>query len=147
MISLPFRLVVLDSSVAIKWFRAGEPLREQALALRSAYTDGALDLAIPDLLVYEIANALRYKTDLTIAEVCSAVQSLVDMDVAVIPVSARLVQRAVQLARTYDVTVYDAAFVACAEHLTATLVTADEALLRDLDGHPSVISLGDIPVA
>ena len=146
MISLPFRLAVLDSSVVIKWFRVSEPLHEQALILRSAYADGVLDLAVPDLLVYEIANALRYKTDLTIAEVCSAVQSLLDMDVAVIPVSAQLVQRAVQLARTYDVTVYDAVFVACTEHLTATLVTADQALLRDLGGHPSVICLGDIPV-
>ncbi len=31
--------VVLDTSVVIKWFRQGEVLAEQAVALREAYLD------------------------------------------------------------------------------------------------------------
>jgi hypothetical protein len=34
--------VVLDTSVVIKWFRQGEVLASQALALRDAYLDGRI---------------------------------------------------------------------------------------------------------
>jgi predicted nucleic acid-binding protein len=142
--SAPFRLAVLDSSVVIKWFRAGEPLSAQALALRASYLNGVLDLAAPDLLICEVANALRYKSDLAVDEVCAAVQSLYDMDLAIIAMDADLARRSVLLARQYEVTVYDAVFLACAQHIMASLVTADEAFFRKLNGHPSVVYLDNL---
>jgi predicted nucleic acid-binding protein len=142
---VPFRLAVLDSSVVIKWFRAGEPLRAQALALQAAYLDGLLDLALPDLLIHEVANVLRYKPDLSVDEVCSAIQSLYDMDMALVTVTSDIAREAVRIARRYDVTVYDAVFLSCAQHISATLVSADEAFVRRILGHPSVTYLGDLP--
>jgi len=138
------RLVVLDSSVVIKWLRDGESLRAQALALRASYLDGSLDIAVPDLLIYEVANVLRYKTDLTSTEVVAAVQSIFDMDVAIIPIGPELAARAIALARQHDVTVYDATFVACAEHLSASLVTADAGLAGKATSPRPIIFLGDL---
>jgi len=53
--------VVLDSSVVIKWFRRYETLCEQSVKLRQAYLAGRLFIIVPDILIYEIANVLRYK--------------------------------------------------------------------------------------
>ncbi len=50
---------VLDSSVIIKWFSEEEETKK-ALELREKYINGEIVIAVPDLLVYEIANALRY---------------------------------------------------------------------------------------
>ena len=138
------RLAVLDSSVIIKWYRAGEPLRPQALALRTAYLDGALDLAMPDLLIYEVSNALRYKSDFSADDVCGAIQDIFDMDVAIITVTADVATRAIRLARQYDLSVYDAALIACAEHAGVSLITADEALFRKASVHPAIVYLGDL---
>ena len=71
--------VVLDTSVVIKWFRQGEVLADQSLALRKAYLDGQIEITVPSLLAYELTNVLRYKGDLTTGQVQDAVQSLFDM--------------------------------------------------------------------
>lgn len=50
---------VLDSSVVIKWF-SQEEFTDKALKLREDFTKGENLIAVPDIQLYEIANALRY---------------------------------------------------------------------------------------
>ena len=138
--------VVLDTSVIIKWFRQGEVLASHALALRDAYLEGQIVVLVPSLLAYELANVLRYKNDLTTVQIEDAVQSLFDMGLEWIPPSATVMRRAVVIARECDTTVYDAAFVALAETLNATFLTADEKLTRRLMAFPSVRFLGGVEV-
>lgn len=135
-------LVVLDTSVIIKWFRQDEVLAPAALALREAYLDGHISIAIPSLLAYELANALRYKDDLTVEQVQGAIQSLFDMELNWVWPSDRLMRRAVVIARGSETTVYDTAFVALAESLDAQFITADERLVLRLHTFPFVRFLG-----
>lgn len=135
--------VVPDTSVVIKWFRQGENLADQALALRSGYLDGRILLSVPTLLAYELTNVLRYKEDLATSQVADAVQSLFDMGLAWVSPSAATMRRAAVIARESDVTVYDATFAALAESLQAAFVTADERLVRRLAAWRFVCFLGD----
>jgi len=135
--------IVPDTSVVIKWFRQGEILAEQALALRAAYLDGHLQVSVPTLLAYELTNVLRYKDDLETAQVEEAVQSLFDLGLQWAPPSAVVMRRAAVIARDADATVYDATFAALAESLDASFVTADERLARRLAAWPFVHFLGD----
>ncbi len=50
---------VLDSSVVMKWFCEEEDT-DIALSLRERNINGELMIAVPDLSLYEVANALRY---------------------------------------------------------------------------------------
>jgi predicted nucleic acid-binding protein len=136
--------VVLDTSVVIKWFRQGEVLADQALSLRDAYLDGRIGVSVPSLLAYELANVLRYKNDLTTHQVQEAVQSLFGMGLEWVLPSGAVMRRAVEMARVYETTVYDAAFAALAESLSATFVTADERLVRRLEALPFVRFLGEV---
>jgi predicted nucleic acid-binding protein len=136
--------VVLDTSVVIKWFRQGEVLAQQALALRDAYLGGQIEVTLPSLLAYELANVLRYKAELSAEQVQAAVRSLFDMDLTWVLPSSNVMGRAVELARTHDTTVYDATFAALAESLGATFVTADERLVRRLEALRCVRFLGRI---
>ena len=131
-IPFPYDHLVLDTSVIIKWYRQGEVLAQQALVLRTAYLAGAATISVPSLLIYEVTNVLRYKNDLSTDQVKEAVQSLFDMDLEITSPSLLLVDQAIELARTYNITVYDATFVALAEVLSATFVTADERLVQRL---------------
>jgi len=141
---LPFDAAVLDSSVVIKWFREGEILRDKALALRQAYLDGRLAISIPDLLIYEIANVLRYKPDLTREQVQAAIRSLFDMGLTILSISPTVAHKAIEFAYAYDITIYDALFMAFARELNMNLITADEGLIFRVKGAPYVRFLGNL---
>jgi len=136
--------LVLDTSVIIKWFRQGEILADQALALRDAYLGGQVSVAVPDLVAYELANVLRFKMDLSTEQVCAGVQSLFDLGLDWRAPSSAVTRRAVQVARECDITVYDATFVALAESCAGALVTADRRLVERLASLPYVRFLGDL---
>lgn len=85
-------------------------------------------LAAPDLVDVETVAVLRkhwMAGDLTDRRFEEAVQDLVDLDIDRYPVR-HLMSRAFELRA--NVTPYDAAYVALAEGLGATLVTVDERL-------------------
>ena len=136
------RRMVLDTSVVVKWIRQGEVLAEHALALRNDYLSGRLTVILPTLLAYELANVLRYKLDMTTSQVQDAMQSVLDLGMDWVPLSPAWMQRAIDIARTHDVTVYDAYFVAVAEALRADFTTADERLTQRLTGFAFVHFLG-----
>lgn len=140
----PSGSVVLDTSVVIKWFRRYEVLQEQALELRRAYLDGRLFIHVPDLLIYEIANVLRYKPDMNETKVQQALQSLFGVRIGIERIGSEVIGRAVEIAYTYGVTVYDAVFVALAEQLEADFITVDGKLVQKLHDIPYVYHLADL---
>jgi predicted nucleic acid-binding protein len=123
---------LLDSSVVLKWFRRDEVWRDVALQLRQAYIEGRMLIYVPDLLTYEIANVLRYKPDLSQGQVQAALNSLYDMQIRIVNGSREMIKEAIHLAYLYDVTVYDAAFMAIAEYLNVPFITADDKLSQKL---------------
>ncbi|MEM2945934.1 MAG: type II toxin-antitoxin system VapC family toxin [Thermoproteota archaeon] len=74
------KVLVLDASIAVKWFNV-EPLREKALTIRNRYASGDIDLIAPDLLHYEVANALRYNPRFGVEDVKAALRALEDMGI------------------------------------------------------------------
>jgi predicted nucleic acid-binding protein len=101
---------VLDASVVIKWF-SEEEYTDRALKLREDFSKGEIELVVPDLMLYEVSNALRYNSDFD--ETNSALN----------------------LAYEYKITIYDAYYVALAKEIDFILVTADRKLylkIKDL---------------
>ena len=136
-ISLP-KSVLLDSSVVIKWFRESEIWREPAIFLRQEYLSGRLKIYVPSLLILEIANVLRYKPDLTSFQVQEALRSLYDLQIMIIDLSQEAIIKAIDLAYSWDLTIYDAAFVATALNLNIPFITADEKLIQKLSSFSQV---------
>ena len=137
-------VVVLDTSVIIKWFRQGEVLADQALALRDAYLNGEMAIFVPSLVAYELANVMRYKEDLSTEQVQEAVESLFDVGWEWSVPSVAVMSRAIEIARRCETTVYDATFAALAESLDAPLITADERLAGRLEPLSLVRFLGEL---
>ncbi|KAF0220408.1 MAG: PilT protein domain-containing [Geobacteraceae bacterium] len=117
---------VLDTSVIIKWFSAhGEDDLDSALLLRDGLVSGNCTATVPDLILYELANALRHNPNFTSDDVKDAVAAVDDMGFAVRCADAAVMARAVETAFAYNVTVYDAYFLALAESEGTAFVTAD----------------------
>ncbi|MFO7539357.1 MAG: type II toxin-antitoxin system VapC family toxin [Chloroflexota bacterium] len=125
--------VALDTSVIIKWFRQEEVWAEQALKLRAAYLEGIVSIMVPWLLIYEVANVLRYKKEYSTEQVQTAVQSLFDMQLTWIEPGPKLINQAVHLAHLHDVAVYDATFAAIAEENRVVFFTANDRFVRRTD--------------
>ncbi len=79
-------------------------------------------------MIYEFANALNYNPNYTDEDVKNAIDSLVELQIDVMAPTIQLLKDASELARRYDITVYDAVFVALAKSIGAVFITADEKL-------------------
>jgi predicted nucleic acid-binding protein len=117
---------VLDTSVIVKWFStSGEADTASALWLRQALFENKCQVIIPDLVLYEFGNALRFNPFFTAEDVTAAIHSLVDMNLTIRTVEPKILASAVHLAFQYAVTIYDAYFLALAAEEDLVLVTAD----------------------
>ena len=122
------RRVCVDASLALKWVTA-EPAWEPANALLAEWQAQA-EIYAPDHFWIECTNALRKKVA---ADVLSAAEAAEVLDalasIRIQPVSTRLLSpRSLEIALATDLTVWDTAYVAVAEHVDAELWTADREL-------------------
>lgn len=136
--------LVLDTSVVLKWYRQEEELADKALLVREAYSEGNIEIVAPDYVLCEFANVLRYKTDLSIQKVQGCIQHLTRLDIRWVIPETKLLERAIEIARSRDISVYDAIFVATAEKYRAKVVTADKRFVDDAGNRGDVYYLGDV---
>ncbi len=128
---------VLDASVVLKWF-VNEPDSALAIGLREEFYTGKREIVVPDLLLYEITNALRYNSTFTSKEIQEALETLFGMGIEIIAPTLSLLGKAVQLAEQFDVSCYDATYLALSEELGFEFVTADERLYRRIEKSPKL---------
>ena len=114
---------VVDASVVVKWF-VSEPLSDKAEKILQEHIDGKRFISAPDLMMYEVGNALHFR-GLASDDVKRAFQDLADFQLRIERATIPLILNAVRLARSYKLTVYDAAYAALAEITGAELITAD----------------------
>ena len=124
--------IVVDASVAFKWFASDEQHAGEAAELLRHETS----LLAPDILVAEVCNtAWRCVRNRRIApehaeRIATVLPGLFENLIA----SARLVSRAVAIAHELDHPVYDCLYLSLAELRQTTLVTADARFLAKLNG-------------
>jgi len=120
------RSLVIDASIVVKWFSAsGEESVPQAVDILERHVGGGLKIVVPDLLYYEVANALVHKKSLTEDKISLALKSLFDLDLETVAISAALMVLSIELARKSGITVYDACYAAIAKDTGTPLVTAN----------------------
>ena len=136
---------VVDASVGVKWFvREREADREVALSLRQRHIEGAARMIVPELFLLEVPNAIKTGRKSTEEELAEVLTTLADLDVQVEQHTQRVLRKTNAVAWAYNLTWYDAVYVALAETLGFPCVTADEALLRKMKGHSIVLRLKDL---
>lgn len=123
------RMQVLDASVVIKWFKPDEK-SEAADLLLEAHLAGYETAFAPTLLLYEFLNALHYSKKMKVEEMTDAIERLLSVQLTFANPDAALSARALAIAVSANVSIYDASHVALAQHLRCSLVTADAKLSR-----------------
>jgi predicted nucleic acid-binding protein len=128
--------LVIDASVALKWFLLDEKYGDRALDLLERFVRGELDLAAPSLLVYEVINGLviaQRKGRIAEEKVLSSISGFLNLGITFVDV-AGLEARVLHFCRVYDRSAYDASYLAVAEQDSLALVTGDERLYNSTKG-------------
>lgn len=133
----------VDASVILKWLTQDkESDLEKAFQLREDFMERKIDLICPELLIYEIANVLRYKENLEEKLILKAIMSIYAMEI-LMSVNQKIMENAVKLARKYGITVYDSTYLSFAQHAGSHLITADKKLFQKIKGLPGVIFINE----
>lgn len=122
---------VLDTSVIYKWY-VQEEGSEEALSIFEFFKKGKTKISIPDLVFYELTNVLRFNPRNTAGDVIEIIDNLSNLNLDIVVPTRALLKDAVRLAYRYDITIYDATFVALAQDLGYSFITADKKLYREI---------------
>jgi predicted nucleic acid-binding protein len=139
--------IVVDTSVLVKWIKTKdeELLVEAGRLLRQVATK-PIDVHVPALLLYEIGNILLLKTDLDAPQLDHAINDLESLPFVVAPPATPLLRRAAGVGKQYNLTFYDASFLALAIELDCPLITADGRFFDRTRSLPRVRHLSKIGV-
>lgn len=136
---------IIDASVAVKWFsQKDEADLEKAVELQRMHMARECSLAAPELIVYEVANALRHNRNLSSADVKLAIASMVALQMELLSDESGYLATAVDLAYEKGLTIYDAAYVALAIERKSIFISADGKMLGKLAGLPNAFHLRDL---
>jgi predicted nucleic acid-binding protein len=119
-------MIVLDSSVALKWIFADEEGANHAERIRDDHVSGKNEIAVPALFFYEIANVLATKVKLSAEEALEAFELISAFEFNVHELGSSEFTEAMTLAMMHKVSVYDASYHVLASRLGCPFLTADQ---------------------
>lgn len=137
-------LLVVDSSVAVKWFVI-EPYSTQAISILEEYGKGTLAFLAPDLIYSEFGNIIWKKhtfQGLNLTDGQTIIRAFCTLSIATTP-AVDLLNDAYILAAVHRRTVYDMLYLALSIRENCSFVTADEKLANTVKAHfHNIIWLG-----
>jgi predicted nucleic acid-binding protein len=123
--------IALDASLALQWFLEDEADRGYSLSvLERLSTDKAV---VPPLWFYEVGNGLRMavrRKRITEEQATGYLARVRRLPIAADPLDPVLILSLPEIARNYDLTNYDAAYLELAIRRKLPLATTDGALRR-----------------
>lgn len=119
--------LVVDSSVAVKWFVV-EPYTTEARRILDGYQNGALSFHAPDLINAEFGNIIWKKhifQGLAAADAQNIIDAFRALQFTITP-TATLLDDAYKIAVVHRRSVYDSLYLALSLRENCQFVTADE---------------------
>jgi len=133
--------LVVDASVAFKWLIPDDAEEDVPFAKQFLvdHMEGRVAIAVPALLFSEVGNILLFgRARPSLEEAAEALQDLFSIPLSIAPPDGETAAAALRLASQYGLSYYDATYLALAESLECTLITADQKLARRTRGNGRV---------
>lgn len=125
-------IAVLDASVALKWQFQEEEATEPATALLEDYVEGKIELITITLFPYEIISDIHVAVNrkrISERDGYQSIRYLTSLGIELRPFD-NLIDATFLLARKYQLSPYDCAYLALAEKEKCEFITGDRKLLH-----------------
>ena len=103
--------------------------------------DGICSITVPDLLIYELANALKHNPNFTSKDVKAALDSIFNMGIEIREPDSLIIAHAIDIAFRFNVTIYDACFMALSQIEKMPFIAADYKFIERVKGFKGIIKL------
>ncbi|HLZ08883.1 MAG TPA: type II toxin-antitoxin system VapC family toxin [Chloroflexota bacterium] len=143
----PANPVVVDASVAVKWLLRDEDNTEPARLLLRRFAQGEVQLIVPAHLRYEVSSAIIAATlgrapRLGKSDAQEIIAEFLSLPLLAIN-SDELILSAFTHVHQFGCAFYDALYLALAQILPATLITADRKFYQRVRQLPEIVWVGD----
>ncbi len=119
---------IIDANIAVKWF-SQEENTDLAINLLNQHINEEIQLIVPELLFYEVMNALKCKNQIE-SELNKTAVELFSFQLETAQMSLSIMNEAIKFSLKYNLTIYDAIYLAIAEIFNAKLITEDKTLIN-----------------
>ena len=135
--------IVLDSSVVFKWFYfKNEKGVETARSLHEKVISRYFHVLTPELLLYEIINTFKSRTEIDVALLEEILKELFHI-LIFIKLDSKDYINAYKISKKTNNSIYDSIYIAISEKHKAPFITADKKLYEALKSHNYNIVLLD----
>ena len=117
--------IVIDASVAAKWFNI-EEYSEEAAKLKDLHVAGIIKLVAPIHLIYEVGNSIWKNKQINDIDASNAVSYLLELEILLTPPDRKSIKRIMEIARNRNISFYDACYIELAERYKIPLISADK---------------------
>lgn len=115
--------VIIDSSVAVKWINSqNEDFLKQADKILKDLQDKKIEIIMPELAKYEIGNALLNK-GMNLIETQTVLEKFYEIPIIFVVEDNNLAKKTIGIAKLFNITYYDAAFLALTQKIGGVLIT------------------------
>lgn len=135
---------VVDASVVAKWFNRGESNEEEALALRSAWIDGKIELYCPSLLIYEVCNSIWKNPNIARDQASSLSRLAVRLSPTFIEIREDEASESMNFALKSKLTFYDAVYIVTSKNRKYSLVSADRDQLQASKDYATSVHISQV---
>ena|SRR3989344_6594423 len=125
-------MVVVDASVAYKWFSPTEENAEVAVGLFKDHITSKNKIIVPDLIIYELANVWSTKTALGVKQIRQNLSDLKEAMLDMEAVTFNFLEKVIEISKKYKISAYDATYIVLAKERKCVLVTADAKLISQV---------------
>lgn len=128
-------MVIIDTSLVYKWLVYEEPkeITESARKLLRRFLKGKEKILCPNLILYELANMLAYKINLTKPEIDDIWRKFSNIDLPLENPTEDFLKKCIDFSLKYHVTVYDASYAVLALEKNCILFTADNKFAKKIN--------------
>ncbi len=122
--------IVIDASVALKWYLDDEELGTKALNILTLYVSDNINLMAPSLIEYEVMNGLKIaqkRGRIDKKTIQAAIEGFFNLEIKVYNAS-HFSNKILDILSFFDISSYDASYLALAENEKAPFMTADKVL-------------------
>lgn len=126
-------MVVLDTSVIFKFINPNEDGYSTAQKILENHLSKKEKIIAPNLLFYEIANALATKSHISYKEAALGLDLLENWKLEYINLVLRDYKKTVEYSKKYKISVYDASYIVLAQNKNCDFITADQKLIEKVN--------------